>query len=239
MSPTRSDDTVGENRTPDGPGEPWYGVYPALVQDIDDPDHHGRVRLRFPRASDDPRGGDYEAWARLATMMAGSDRARWVVPDVNDEVLVAFEGGDPRRPYVLGALWNGSAAPPEGMDDAGKSHKNILMSRNGLKITLDDQDGQEKVILETPAGQKLTMKDGSGSVELIDSNGNAIKLETSGVTVNAATKVTINASTVAVSAGMVTVDSGMTKFSGVVQADTLIANSVISASYTPGAGNIL
>jgi hypothetical protein len=71
-----------------------------------------------------------------------------------------------------------------------------------------------------------------------DSNGNSIKMETAGVTVTASAKVTINASTVEVSAGMVTVNAGMSRFSGVVQCDTLISNSVISASYTPGAGNI-
>ena len=59
-----------------------------------------------------------------------------------------------------------------------------------------------------------------------------------GITINASAKVTINASNVAVSAGMVTVDAGLSRFSGVVQADTVISNSVISASYTPGAGNI-
>ena len=57
-------------------------------------------------------------------------------------------------------------------------------------------------------------------------------------TVTASAKVTINASTVEISAGMVTVNAGMSKFSGVVQADTVISNSVVSASYTPGAGNI-
>src|SRR6185295_11882923 len=100
------------------------------------------------------------------------------------------------------------------------------------------QDGQEKMILETPGWQKMTMKDGPGAVEIVDSNGNSIKLETSGITITAAAKVTINASQVAVSAGMVTVDAGMSKFSGVVQCDTLISNCVVSASYTPGAGNI-
>jgi hypothetical protein len=103
---------------------------------------------------------------------------------------------------------------------------------------MDDADGQEKFIVETPGGQKITLKDGPGSVEIVDSNGNSVKLETSGITVTAAAKVTVNASTVEVSAGMVTVNAGMSKFSGVVQCDTLISNSVVSASYTPGAGNI-
>jgi len=93
-------------------------------------------------------------------------------------------------------------------------------------------------LLETPGGQKITLKDGPGAVEVIDSNGNSIKLEATGITVTASAKVTVNASQVAISAGMVTVDAGMSKFSGVVQADTVITNSVISASYTPGAGNI-
>jgi len=124
------------------------------------------------------------------------------------------------------------------MDGAGNNYKKVLRSRNGVKVTLDDQDGQEKLILETPGGQKMTMQDGPGSVEIADSNGNSIKLETSGITITSAAKVTINASQVAVSAGMVTVDAGMSKFSGVVQCDTMISNSVISASYTPGAGNI-
>jgi uncharacterized protein involved in type VI secretion and phage assembly len=146
--------------------------------------------------------------------------------------------GDPRRPYVLGGLWNGRDSAPESMDGAGRNFKKVLRSRNGVKITLDDQDGQEKLLLETPGGQTITLKDGPGAVEIVDSNGNSVKLETAGITVTASAKVTVNASQVAISAGMVTVDAGMSKFSGVVQADTVISNSVISASYTPGAGNI-
>jgi uncharacterized protein involved in type VI secretion and phage assembly len=170
--------------------------------------------------------------------MGGNNRGSWFVPDVNDEVLVVFEGGDTRRPYVVGGLWNGSDAPPQSMDGAGNNYKKVLRSRNGVKVTLDDQDGQEQLVCETPGGQTVTLKDGPGSVAIVDSNGNSIKLEAAGITVTASAKVTVNASQVAVSAGMVTVDAGMSRFSGVVQCDTLISNSVISASYTPGAGNI-
>jgi len=224
-------------RVPTGLGGRWYGVYPALVSDIKDPEGQGRVKITLPWAPD-TGGSRYEAWARLATLMGGNNRGSWFIPDVNDEVLVLFEGGDPRRPYVVGGLWNGSDAPPESMDSAGNNYRKVLRSRNGVKITLDDTDGQEQCIVETPGGQKVTLKDGPGVVELVDSNGNSVKLETSGITVNAAVKVTISASTVEVSAGMVTVNAGMSKFSGVVQADTVICNAVVSASYTPGAGNI-
>jgi len=224
-------------RVPSGWGGRWYGVAPALVIDIKDPDNQGRVKVTLPW-SIDAKGARYEGWARLATALAGNNRGTWLIPDVDDEVLVAFEQGDPRRPYVLGGLWNGRDAAPESMDGSGRNFKKVLRSRNGVRVTLDDQDGQEQLVLETPGGQKITLKDGPGAVEIVDSNGNSVKLETAGITVTASAKVTVNASQVAISAGMVTVDAGMSKFSGVVQADTVISNSVISASYTPGAGNI-
>lgn len=225
------------SRTAQGWGGLWHGVYPALVTDIKDPDAQGRVKVKLPWAAD-ADGAACELWARLATLMGGNNRGSWFIPDVNDEVLVAFEAGDARRAYVLGGLWNGQDKAPESMDGGGNNYKKVLRSRNGVKVTLDDQDGQEKLILETPGGQKVTLKDGPGAVEIVDSNGNSIKLESAGITINASAKVTLQASQVSVSAGMVQVDAGMSKFSGVVQADTVIANSVISSSYTPGAGNI-
>ena len=215
----------------------WFGVYPALVSDVKDPDGQGRVKVKLPWAPD-AQGGVYETWARLATLMGGANRGSWFIPDVADEVLVAFEGGDPRLPFVVGGLWNGTDDPPESMDGAGRNDKKVLRSRNGVKVTLDDTSGQEKLILETPGGQKVTLKDGPGAVEVVDSNGNSIKLEASGITVTSSAVVTVQASQVKVSAGMLTVDAGMSKFSGVVKADTVITNAVVSSSYTPGAGNI-
>lgn len=224
-------------RSATGLGGLWYGVYTALVLDICDPDGQGRVKVELPW-SPDGSSARYEAWARLTTFMGGNNRGSWFIPDVNDEVLVSFAAGDPRCPFVLGSLWNGSDQPPQSMDGAGNNYSKVLCSRNGVKVTLDDQDGQEKMVLETPGGQKVTLKDGAGAIEIQDSNGNSIKLESAGITINASAKVTVNASQVAISTGMLTVDAGMSKFSGVVQADTVITNSVVSASYTPGAGNI-
>ena len=229
------DDTLAPGLGHHAPSARWWGVYPAVVTDIADPDGQGRVKVSLPWSPDDI---GYAAWARLATMMGGSSRGTWFVPDKDDEVLVGFEGGDPRRPYVLGGLWNGSDSPPESMDGAGNNYKKVICSRNAVKVTLDDTDGTEQLILETPGGQKLTLKDGPGSVTIEDSNGNSVKLESAGVTVTASAKVTVNASTAEISAAMLTVNAGMSTFSGVVQADTVIANSVVSSSYTPGAGNI-
>ena len=219
------------------PGGRWFGVYPALVNDIRDPDGSGRVQVTLPW-SPDASGKRYEAWARLATPMAGSNRGIWFVPDVGDEVLVAFQAGDPRWPFVVGALWNGKDSPPQSMDGGGDNDLKVIRSRNGVKVTLDDKDGQERLLIETPGGQKVQLKDGPGVVEIADSNGNSVKLESSGITVTASATVTVNASTAKISAGMLTVDAAMAKFSGVVKAETVITNSVVSSSYTPGAGNI-
>ncbi len=226
-----------DSRLPLGYGGFFYGVYPSVIIDIVDPEGQGRVEIKLPW-SPDGDGEGYIVWARLATFMAGSNRGSWFIPDIGDEVLVVFEGGDPRHPYVIGALWNGQDEPPENMDGAGNNHIKKLRSRNGVQITLDDADGQERLVLETPGGQVVTLKDGPGVIEVKDSNGNSVTMDSGGITVNASAIVEINATQVKVSAGMVNVDAGMSRFSGVVQADSIITNSIISASYTPGAGNI-
>jgi uncharacterized protein involved in type VI secretion and phage assembly len=224
-------------RAPRGYGGRFYGAYPALVSNIKDPDGQGRVKVQLPW-SPDGQGSSYEAWARVATTMGGNNRGTWFIPDPNDEVLVIFMGGDPRQPCVVGAFWNGKDQPPQSMDGAGKNNIKTIKSRNGVQITLDDTDGKETMTLQTPAGQTVTLQDGPGTITVQDSNGNSAKLESAGITVTASAKVTINASTAEISAGTLTVNAGMSTFSGIVQADTVITNSVVSTSYTPGAGNI-
>jgi uncharacterized protein involved in type VI secretion and phage assembly len=228
---------IVDERVPAGLGGRWYGVYPAIVTALKDAPHPGAVKITLPW-SPDTGNGLYEAWARVATLMGGNNRGSWFIPDVHDEVLVAFEGGDPRQPYVLGGMWNGQDTPPESMDGAGRNDLKVLQSRNGVKITLDDTNGNEQLILETPGGQRLTMKDGPASVELVDNNGNSLKMDTTGITITTSGQLTLQASTATHSASQVSVNAGMSQFSGVVQCNTHITNSVISASYTPGAGNI-
>lgn len=211
------------------------GVTTATVVDNRDPDGLGRVNIRIgDKAKTGRRAQD--TWARLATLMAGRGRGTWFMPEVGDEVLVAFDAGDPKKPYVLGALWNARNPPPVNMD-ATNSVK-LIRSRSGVTISIEDVDGAERISIATQGGQQITLRDGPGTIEIKDSNGNTVELGTSGVRVAASASVTIAASQVTVSASMVTVNAGMSKFSGVVQCDTLISNSVVSASYTPGAGNV-
>jgi uncharacterized protein involved in type VI secretion and phage assembly len=213
----------------------YYGVYPATVSDNQDPSSQGRVQVHLPW-SPDPGGSQYEVWARLATMMGGANRGTWLIPEIGDEVLVAFFGGNPDWPYVIGALWNGQDNPPESMD----SDNNIrsITSRSGIKIKMDDTDGSVTLTLSTPGGQSATLTDAGPSITLTDANGNTAQMDSSGVTITAASQLTINASTGTINIGEVTVNSGMWTYSGVIQCDTLIATTVVGTTYTPGVGNI-
>jgi uncharacterized protein involved in type VI secretion and phage assembly len=207
-----------------------FGVHSATVVDVVDPEGLGRVRAELPWATD-TGGTRLELWARLATLMAGADRGSWFIPEVGDEVLLAFEAGDLRHPYVVGALWNGGNRPPEQMDGSGENNIKSLCSRSGVRITFDDTAGDTRLTLETPAGCKVELGDAAGRIEIEDASGNRIRLDAAGVTVEAV-------GTAKIAAAQLTVDAAMSTFSGVVKCDTMISNSVVAASYTPGVGNI-
>jgi len=177
---------IWDARLPNGLGGRWYGVYPALVSDIKDPDGQGRVKITLPW-SPDTAGGRYEVWARLATLMGGNNRGTWFIPDVNDEVLVAFEDGDSKRPYVLGGLWNGKdklASKAGDVVSGGKVQKRVLQSRTGHAIWLDDSNG----------GGGITIKDAKGNSLVISTSDNSLTAEVQGnVTVKAKGNVSVQA----------------------------------------------
>lgn len=211
-------------------------AYLAQVVDIADPEGLNRVQVRL-LSFDGVDAQDAPVWARVVCPFAGSDRGTFFMPDVDDEVLVVFMNGDPRYPIVMGGLWSGANEPPAELGSEGNRFKRIR-SKNGVTVTLDDQSGQEQLVLETPAGQKVTLGDGPATVTVEDSNGNRVVMDSSSISITASAKLSIDAPQVNVSAGMVKVDSAIADFSGIVKCQVLQATSVISSSYTPGAGNI-
>jgi uncharacterized protein involved in type VI secretion and phage assembly len=217
------------------PAQRWYGVYPATVTDVQDPGSQGGVKVQLPWTPG-PSGGRYETWARLATTMAGNQRGTWLVPDKGDEVLVAFGGGNPDQPYVVGALWNGKDAAPQAMTPGNDVR--AIVSRENIRITMVDTKGSVKLTLTTPGGRSITLDDGSNTLGLDDGNGNTVEMTPSGVTVSCSATVTVNATSVAVSAASVNVNAATSTFSGVVNCDTLITNTIVSGCYTPGMGNV-
>ncbi len=157
------------------------GVVVGIVTNNSDPDGLGRVKVRFPWLSDE----DESPWARVATLMAGKSRGAWFLPEIDDEVLVAFDRGDIRLPYVVGSLWNGQDTPPAANDGGGNDVR-MIKSRSGHIVRFNDKDGAETI--------EIIDKTGKNSV-LIDSAKNAVAINSAGdITLTAGGKVTITAS---------------------------------------------
>jgi uncharacterized protein involved in type VI secretion and phage assembly len=138
------------------------GVVIGIVTNNQDPDGLGRVKVKFPWLSD----ADESTWARVAVPMAGKERGIYFLPEVEDEVLVAFEHGDLRFPYVIGSLWNGKDAPPAKNDD-GKNNVRLIKSRSGHIIRLNDEDGKEKIeIIDKSGKNSLTFDTASNTLTI-------------------------------------------------------------------------
>ncbi|MCL4806104.1 MAG: phage tail protein [Anaerolineae bacterium] len=173
-------------------GQQISGVVVAVVRDIVDPDGYGRVRVDFPWLADKPDtvtiGDDDRAhsyWARVATIMAGGGRGSYFIPEVDDEVLVAFEHGRLDRPYIIGSLWNKKDAPPEKMDADGKNNIRAIHTRSGHRILLNDSDDAPSI--------KIVDKTGNNYI-LIDSKENAMTIKVEGdLTIDVGGKITIKA----------------------------------------------
>jgi uncharacterized protein involved in type VI secretion and phage assembly len=130
------------------------GVVVGVVTNTQDPAGLGRVKVKFPWLSD----SEESFWARVATPMAGKGRGFYFLPEVEDEVLLAFEHGDARFPYVLGALWNGQDKPPEN-NDKGENNIRSIKSRSGHVIRLNDTDGEEKIEIVDKSGKNTIVID--------------------------------------------------------------------------------
>jgi phage protein D len=139
----------GANASPgDGLGS---GLMVGIVTDVADPQDLGRVKVRFPALS-----SSYESdWVRVVTPGAGTLTGLVFLPDVNDEVLVGFELGDVRRPYVLGGLWSGAAEPPLGDDlfDNGHNRRQGIVSRRNHRLVFFDDHGKAGVSVMTGDGK--------------------------------------------------------------------------------------
>ena len=155
-----------------------YGVVTAIVVNLEDPEKLGRVQVKYPWLTKYKGAELASNWARLAAPMAGKERGFFFTPEVDDEVLVAFEHGDPSYPYIVGALWNKIDKPPAGTGEILGSDKKVidqrvLRSRTGHLIVLNDKQGEESIVIQSKSGHNITLNDKSGSeqVVLVDKTG--------------------------------------------------------------------
>jgi phage baseplate assembly protein gpV len=141
---------------------------------------------------------------------------------------VAFEDGDVSRPVVLGAVWQGPTRPESPSHDG---HPRVLRTRSGSRLVLDDSAGTAGV--RTASGHEVVLDDTTEQVTVAHASGCRVTLSATSVTIQASVSVDVIAPTV-------TVDASLARFSGVLQADTVVATTaVVSPSYSPGAGNLL
>ena len=176
----------------------FYGVVIGVVTNNRDPDSMHRVKVRFPWLD-----REHEShWARVATVMAGNGRGGYFLPEVDDEVLVAFEHGSLEHPFVIGALWNGKDSPPENNND-GRNDNRTIKSRSGHIVRLCDSSGGERIdvvdktgenkIVITSADNKIAIQ-ARGDIEITSQTGK-VKISGLSIELTAMTDVKVQAQT--------------------------------------------
>ncbi len=175
----------------------FLGVAVGIVTNNQDDEKLGRVKVKLPWLSEE----DESDWLRVVAPMAGNERGCYFLPEVNDEVLVAFDHADPQHAFVLGSLWNGKDKPPANNED-GKNNKRLLKSRSGHLICLDDTDNAAKIEIVAAGGKSSIVIDAqentitiSADADLVIQSANGkLKLSGKGVEITSQAEVKIEAS---------------------------------------------
>ena len=164
----------------------------GIVTDNEDPESLGRVKVKFPTLTEDHTSN----WARVVGVGAGDGRGFDCLPEINDEVLVAFEHGDIHRPYVIGGVWNGKDAPPNKAKDNvqdGKVRLRTIKTRTGHQIQFVEEDqGSRKagVYIETKGGHQVYLNDSDRSISI--SSAGDLKIEAKGsISISAIGEITV------------------------------------------------
>jgi uncharacterized protein involved in type VI secretion and phage assembly len=152
------------------------GVVVGEVKSLDDPQNEGRVQVDFSWMP----GKNRSFWAPVATLMAGDKRGSWFMPEIGDEVLVAFDQGDVQHPYIIGFLWNGQDKPPR-TDLAQRTIQTV----SGHFLEFDDTDGGESISMKWKGGDpSITME--SSKLSLKFDSSNFIEISSDGITIRGA-----------------------------------------------------
>ncbi|MEM1241652.1 MAG: VgrG-related protein [Cyanobacteria bacterium P01_H01_bin.26] len=176
------------------PLRPGQTALVGIVTDNEDPENLGRVKVKFPTLTEDHNSN----WARVVSIGAANARGFDCLPEINDEVLVAFEHGDIHRPYILGGVWNGEDAPPNSVDknvQDGKVRLRTIQTRTGHKVQFieEDQDTKAGVLIQTKGGHQVYLDDSGGLIN-IQSTGNLSLNAASNLDIKAGGQMTITSS---------------------------------------------
>ncbi len=206
----------------------WSGVL-HLARVLDDDDPEGRARLKVHLV-----GLDVEMWAPCLIPGGGPGYGAVLLPKAGEIVAVAFMGGEPDSPIVLGALWSGERQRPAAAGPAGGAY--ALITAAGGQVSVTDVPQPQAVLAAAGAARVVVTGGPDGSV-VVERGTDRIRLEPSRIRISSSGTVEISASTATVSAASVTVNSAVTSVSGMLKCDSVKASTVIANSYTNGAGN--
>lgn len=193
-----------------------------VVQLQSDPDGEYRIRVRIPVIDNSDQG----IWTRIASLDAGDDRGAFFMPEIGDEVIVGFINNDPNDPVVLGMLHSSNKPAPITPQDANNEKGFTTRS----KMHLSFNDDTKTIVIDTPAGNSITIDEQSMKIEIKDQNGNSVKMETSGITLESPANIDIKAGAVLTLAGGASLSIGAPSLSVKADADVAIQGAVAKLS---------
>lgn len=178
----------------------YPGVVTGVVKSLEDPEGQGRVRLEFPWLQQSYRS----AWASIATPLAGKKRGMYFMPELEDEVLIAFNQGDFDHPFVIGFLWNGVDDPPA--EDINLSVRRIK-TVSGHTVDFDDNDGKEKIHIKTQGGHEIEMSDELHLIKIRSNDGQEVLIDDEASEIKLSNNVDTTTNTVTMDASGITIDT--------------------------------
>jgi uncharacterized protein involved in type VI secretion and phage assembly len=198
-------------------------IVTGKVTDNVDPEHLGRVKVKYEWRDDN----DESDWIRILTPMGGNEMGLYFIPEVDDEVVVAFQNGDINAPIILGSLWSSVLKPPDSNQD-GKNNLRMIKSRSGHTIILDDKDGAEKIsVIDKSSNNSMVIDTANNTITITSDQDIALVAKKGKITLDAkelefkssqATSVTAGTDfTVSASSGKAAIDAGQFDLKGSTQ----------------------
>ncbi len=214
----------------------FASLHSGLVVSVADPLALGRVQIRLLTMT----GFDTQEsliWARVAVPFAGADYGAFLLPGIDDEVVVSFLNGDPRYPVVIGSLWHGSAKPTETLPK-DEVDRWTFTGKHGSRIAIEEPSASDaKISFTLPNGVSGVLS-ATGYIEFKVPQ-SVFTMNAEGIRIQTNLKVEVVAATsLMLQSPQVTVNCPYTQFHGAISCTAITTNSVVSATYSVGAGNV-
>ncbi len=162
------------------------GIHIGKVTKIDeDPEGENRIQVEIPILGT----ANNKVWARLGSCWASNGYGFFSIPDVGDEVMIAFFNNDPCFPVILGSLYSSKLKPPYPLEKENKIH--AITTKSKMKIELEEE--KKTITIQTPGKNILTISDKEKGIQLIDQNKNKIVMNDSGIIIESAKNLTLKA----------------------------------------------